>query len=1040
MEKFFVSRPIFAISLAATIVLAGIIALQGLPIEQYPSITPPVVEVTARYEGANAQTIDQAVAQPLAQAVMGVEGMRYVQTTSANDGSMVMQITFDQDSDPNLDVIFTQNRIAAIITQLPQEVVRQGITTRKTSTNFLSVYSLHSDAEYDDEFLANYAYLHFQNELLKIKGVGKVSIMGAGEYALRVWLTPDRLSYYDLSINQIKDAIRTQASQYPSGQFGAEPTPQGTIYTYTVDLPKQINTEKDFEQIVLKTLPSGEQVLLGDVATVTLGSKNYGVKASYEGKPSAMIVVYQTPESNAIEVAQQVTKTINQLQDQLPHGIYLEQIVDTTKVIGQGIRDIFHTLFIALILVIAIIYLFIQDLRATLIPLIAIPVSLIGAFSLFPLMGFTINIISLLGMVLAIGLVVDDAIIVVEATQRNIDRGLSPRRATLEAMHQVASPIIATTLVLLSVLIPISFSGGITGKLFEQFSLTMAVAVLISAINSLTLSPALCAVLLGKKKTASNRFFARFNQWFAVQSKRTVGFSERWIPHLWRTLVVLGGIVLGIVLCWTKLPKGFLPIEDQGYLMVMVSTPNASSLQRTEKAISQAQKIIGQHPEVASTCSASGFNMMEGISSSDKGILFVSLVDYDRRKLSASQIAHILSEELYENVPDALCFAFTPPSIPGLGITSGLDLKIEDRAGHGTAFLMSATQALYDALATSHKIGHVTLQFNDQVPQRKIQIDQQRALAMGVDLGTLYEDLGTLLGGSYLSDFSRFGRQYQSYIQAAPHYRIDAQSLDSYYVVSASGHHIPMRSFVEVKDTVGVQYRSEYNLYEAIGITITPKKGYSTQQVMKEVWKRGKEVLPNGIGMEWSGTAWEAQRAENNSQGIYIGALLFVFLVLAALYESWSLPFAIILSLPIGILGALLATWIAHAWDTDFVNDVYVQISLVMLLGLTAKNAILVVEYANRATHEKGLDLKTAAREALSQRMRPIVMTASAFILGILPLIWADGVYSSARNTMGIALFGGMIFATTIGILLYPASYYLVGRIAKRNHKKSNIQ
>ena len=1036
MEKFFVSRPIFAISLAIVIVLVGLISIMGLPIEQYPDITPPVVEVSATYDGADAETVNNAVATPVAQAVMGVSDMLYMQATSANDGSMVLQVTFDIGSDPDLDAIFTQNNVSSATAELPATVTRQGVTTRKTMTGFLMVYSLHSDGRYDGEFLSNYAYINLQNELLKIDGVGKVSIMGAGEYAMRVWLRPDVLKYYGITVGEVTAAIEKQGGIYPAGQFGAEPAPDGVAYTYTVTMPPQISTAEEFADIVVRTTSSGEQIRLGDIAEVSLGSQTYGVSSSYESDPTAMIVIYQQPGSNAVAVGGKIKAAMERLAERFPDGIEAATIVDTTTSIDAGVRDIFRTLIIALLLVIFIIYLFLQDWRATVIPLVAIPVSLVGAFALFPLLGFSINIISLLGLVLAIGLVVDDAIVVVEAAQVNIERGMKPRAAALEAMRNVASPIVATTVVLLAVFVPVSFTGGITGRLFQQFSVTIAVSVVISAFNALTLSPALCALLLRHREPSQKGFFAVFNRWFARQMDRYTAFTPTLMRHVARTGLFVAVVLGTIFVVWRKLPAGFLPEEDQGYVMVMVSTPEASSLQVTRKAMTDADAVIRSLPEVASTSFAAGFNMMAGIASTSSGIIFVKLVDYSDRKLSAMQIAQKLTDELYVAVAGAECYAFIPPSIPGLGVTSGVSVEVQDLEGRGTAYLLENAERLMDSLRKSPSVASVTTQVDAGVPQRRLRIDKQQALAAGVDLGTLYGELTTLLGGTYINNFTRFGKLYQTYVQAAPDYRLDRRSLDSYYVTSASGESVPVASLVEVADTVGVEYVSQFNLYRSVSLTVTPAARASTTTVMQEITATAAAVLPDDIGTAWSGTSYQEANASKTGGLVYALALVFVFLALAALYESWGLPLAILMSVPVAVLGAVLFVGGTHLMNALYVNDIYMQISLVMLIGLAAKNAILVVEYADRLFREQGVSLMDAAIGAAKLRVRPIIMTAFAFILGVMPLVFASGVYATARNIMGVALVGGMLFATLLGIFVYPALYYFVGKIGRFEQRR----
>ena len=1040
MERFFVERPVFAISLAIAMVLLGTLSIGDLSIEQYPDITPPVVEVTASYPGADAETVNDAVATPIAQSIMGVSDMLYMQTTSANDGSMTMQVSFDIGSDPDMDAIFTQNNVATATSQLPEAVVRQGVVTRKTMTGFLMVYALHSDGRYDDEFLSNYAYINLQNELLKIDGVGKVSIMGAGEYAMRIWLRPDVLSYYNLSVDDISSAIATQAGIYPAGKFGADPAPEGTAFTYTVRLPSQISTAEEFEDIVIKALPSGGVVRLRDVADVALGSESYGTSSSFGGKPTTVIVVYQSPGSNAVEVGGRVKAVMADLAGRFPDGIDVTAIVDTTQSIDAGISDIFKTLIIALVLVVLIIYLFLQDWRATLIPLVAIPVSLVGTFVFFPLLGFSINIISLLGLVLAIGLVVDDAIVVVEAVQVNLEKGLSPREATVEAMRNVASPIVATTVVLLAVFIPVSFTSGISGLLFRQFSVTIAVAVVLSAFNALTLSPALSALLLRRKTTAQKGLFAAFNRLFDKGMLRYSRFTDTVLRHTSRTLLLVGVTLVAIVLVWRTLPKGFLPEEDQGYVMVFVNAPEATSLQRTEALMAEVEGVVSRFEGVESAATVAGFNMLASIASSNCGVIFVSLKPYSERSLTAMEIADRLTGELYEVVTGGECFAFIPPSIPGLGVTSGITLEVQDRAGRGTAYLAEQTFRLMDSLKQLPEVASVTTQFNADVPQRKIKIDKLQALEYGVPLDDLYSEFSTLLGGAYINNFNKFGRLYQTYLQAAPDYRVDQTSLDAYFVENRAGKSVPIASIAEVIDTVGVEYVSQYNLYRSIELNVTPAAKSSTGATMDAIAQTAQRVLPDDVTTAWSGVSFQESEASKSGYVVYLVALIFVFLALASLYNSWGLPVAILLSVPVAVLGAVVSVEMMHLANVKYVNDIYMQISLVMLIGLAAKNAILVVEYADRNFFERGMSLADAALEAAKVRVRPILMTAFAFILGVLPLVFADGVYATARNIMGVALVGGMVVATIVGILLYPALYYAVARIGGFESKREKVK
>lgn len=1041
MGNYFVRRPIFAISIALAMTLLGAVSLSRLSIEQFPNITPPVVQVSATYVGADAQTVNNTVATPLAESVMGVSDMLYMQTTSANDGTMNMQITFDIDSSPDMDAIFTQNNVSSAMAKLPASVTQQGVVTQKSNTGFIMVYALVSDGRYDDVFLSNYAYINLEDRIAKINGVGKVSIMGAGEYAMRIWISPEKLHYYGLSLDQVLDQIKSQSAIYPSGKFGAQPNGGDIPYTYTVTLPPQITTAEEFSQIILSANPAGEQIRLKDVAQVELGSQTYSVSSKLGENPSTMIVIYQEPGSNAVDVGRKVKAVMAEQVERFPDGVELKTIVDSTVNIKAGAKDIARTLIIALLLVIIIIYLFLQSWRATLIPLIAIPVSLISTFMLFPLLGFSLNVVSLLGMVLAIGLVVDDAIVVVEAVQVNIDKGMDATSATIDAMRKVSSPIVATTVVLLAIFIPVSFTGGITGRLFQQFSVTVATSVFFSALNALTLSPALAAILLKKGEGVKGRFFLRFDSWFEQKVERYSSLTSRMIKHIARTALFVGICVVMIGLCWKFLPKGFLPDEDEGYLIVSVTTPEASSLSVTLEAMHHIDQIISSHKEVKFSALAAGYNMIAGIASTNSGVIFVVLDDYSERKITSAELADMLTKELYMAVPEAQSYAFIPPSIPGLGIASGVEIQVQDLQGRGTRYLLRNAERLMDTLRTSDLIASVSSQFSADIPQQRIEINRAQALSQGVNLSEVYNALATYLGGSYVGNFTRFGRLYQTYLQAEAQSRANKHSLNNLYVVNNNGESVPLAAFVTVRDTVGVEYITQYNLYESIQLTVTPSQKASSSQVMSLIENMAKETLPDDVGYAWSGMSYQEANASQSGYVAYLLALFFAFLALSALYNSWSLPMAIMMSVPVAILGALLATIGAHLFEAHYINNIYMQISLVLLIGLAAKNAILVVEYADTIFHSKsGITLAEAAMIAAKERVRPIIMTASAFILGVMPLVFASGIYSTARNIMGVALVGGMLLATFIGIFLYPATYYLVAKVGKFDSHKEKIE
>ena len=1038
MNNFFIKRPIFAISLSVIIVMLGVLSILNLAIEQYPDITPPVVEVSASYIGADAETVNNAVATPIAQSIMGVSDMLYMQATSANDGSMTLQVTFDIGSDPDLDAILTQNNVATATAKLPSSVIEQGVVTRKTQTGFVMVYALYSDGRYDEEFLSNYAYINLENELLKIDGVGKVEIMGAGEYAMRIWLRPDILRYYNISVSEVIEAINTEAGIYPAGEFGAEPTPPTTQYTYTVTMPRQLNSAEEFGNILLRTTSKGEQVRLRDVASVELGSSSFGTSSRFGNYPTTIITIYQEPNSNAVALGEKVKATMANLVKRMPDGVAVDAIVDATQSIKAGVSEIFKTLVIALILVILIIFLFLQDWRATLIPLIAIPVSIIGTFTLFPILGFSINVVSLLGLVLAVGLVVDDAIVVVEAVQAGIERGLSAKDATAEAMRKVTSPIIATTIVLLAVFLPISFSGGISARLFQQFAITISVSVLFSMFNALTLSPALCGMILRPHTKSTTGFFGVFNRLFDKAMGRygevVGGVVKRW--KMTATLVSV--MIIAIVAMLKIIPQGFLPEEDQGYFMVSITAPDNTSLNRTEHIMAKADSIIkARVPIVESSGTVSGFNMISGVASTNCGIIFAKLVDFDKRKRSAMEVVAELNTWLYSALPEAECSAFVPPSIPGLGVTSAVTFEVQDRAGKGVAYLSEQSERLLEALRREENIASATTEFRTGIAQKHLDIDKQHAQMSGVSLSSLYDETAALIGGRMINNFNLYGRLYQSYLQAAPEYRQNATSLDSYFLTNNNGESLPLSSFVEVRDTTGVQYLSQFNLYGSIGINVISNKGASTGDVIADIERIAEATLPDDCSIAWSGVAFQEQSERSKGVWVFLIALVFVFFTLSSLYESWRLPLAIVLGVPLAVFGALCAVGCAHLIEPKYINDIYMQISLAMLIGLAAKNSILVVEYADLLHKREGKGLLEATVEAAKMRVRPILMTAFASILGMMPLIFASGIYSTARNIMGVSLVGGLLFATIFGIMLYPAMYYLVSSVGAKRSSNS---
>ncbi len=1031
MSDFFIRRPIFAIVTSIIIVLLGIISIQTLPIEEYPDITPPVVQVSATYTGADALSVDESVATPIGEAIMGVSDMLYMQSTSASDGSMNLSVTFAVGSDPDMDAVFTQNNAATATRMLPTSVRQQGVETQKSMTGFLMVYALYSDGRYDNLFLSNYAIINIKNELLKINGVGKVDIMGAGEYSMRIWVKPDQLSYLGISISDITNAIESQSGIYAAGKFGAEPNTSQTEFTYTVTLPSSINTAKEYENIAITTLSDGSQLRLGDVARVELGAETYGASSEFNKQPSAMIVVYQAPGSNAMEVGNAVNAKMESLSEKFYDGVGYDVVVDATAPIRSGISDIITTLVIALLLVVAIIYLFIQDFRAMLIPIIAIPVSLVGAFMLFPLLGFSVNIFSLLGLILAIGLVVDDAIVVVEAVQVNIAAGLSPKQATRKAMRSVSSPIIATTISLTAVFIPVSFISGITGELYKQFAVTIALSVVISAFNALTLSPALCALVLRNKEPKTKGFFGWFNRWFNKRVGGYLNFSHTIARHSVRALAFVAIIGVALFVLFKTLPSGFLPEEDQGYLMVSIQLPDAASTERTAQSMAEVRDIITENPAVKYTASVAGFDMLSGVAASNSGIMFITLKEYKDRKQSAAQLVEQFNEELYFGINSAQAFAFQAPAIPGLGTSSGISLMVQDKGGNTIQYLADNTNNYIEKMRELPEISTVTSQFSSNVPQRQLIINNNEAFVQGVNMGDVHTLISTYLGGAYINNFNRFGKIYETYVQSEAEYRESKDDLSNYYLPNSNSTMVPLSSFVTVKDTTGVDFINQFNLYRSIAVNATVSTKYSTSEAMNALEKLSLEALPEDMGIAWSGMSFQQSSASNNGGMAFAIALIFVFLILAALYESWALPFAILLGVPIAAFGAALFIFLAHLLDPIYIDNIFMQISLILLIGLSAKNAILIVEYANGEFFDKGKDIIEAAITGARERFRPIIMTATAFLLGVSPLIFATGSSSVAQTVMGVALVGGMAIATLFGVFIYPALYVLFAKIGR---------
>jgi HAE1 family hydrophobic/amphiphilic exporter-1 len=1039
MGNFFVRRPIVAMVIAIFTVIVGVVFLGGLPTEQYPNITPPIVEVRATYTGADAVSVEQSVATPLEQEINGVDNMIYMKSTNSNDGTMTIQVSFEVGTDPDMNTVFTQNRVAAATAKLPEEVKRFGVTTQKSLPNILMLISLTSeDGRYDQQFLGNYALINIKDTLARIRGIGRVNVIGASDYSMRIWIKPDLLATLGITVPEIVEAIRSQSVIVPGGKFGAEPAPPGTEFTYTVKLPERLQTEKEFGEIVIRTAENGSQVKIKHIARIELGVETYNAFTRLNNKQCGMIALYQAPGSNAVELAEQVRQTMEELAASFPESIRYDISLDTTLAITAGIDEIIETLFIALALVILVVFIFIQDWRAALIPTIAIPVSLVGAFIVFPMIGFTINVLSLLGLVLAIGIVVDDAIVVVEAVQVKIEEGMDPRTATEEAMNEVTAPVIATTLVLVAVFIPVAVMGGITGRLYQQFAITVAVSVVFSSVNALTLSPALCALLLRKRKESRGPlglFFKGFNKVFDKSTDGYMKLTNIVTRKIIRGLVFIVVVVVGLGYLGNVLPGGFMPEEDMGYFLVNIQLPDAASMQRSDAVAHKVEDIIAKYEEVEFITTATGYSMISGSYASNAGFLFISLKDWKERQKTANEVVALLNKEFRAAVNEAQVFAFGPPAIPGLGNGSGFTILIQDRRGNTAEYLAGQTARFVQAAMERPEIGSVFTTFRAAVPQRYMDINIDKVLKAGVSLNDIYATVGAFLGGSYVNDFNRFGRLYKAYIQAEPEYRLSEEKVNLFFVNNRNGDSVPLAAFANIRDISGPDFTNRFNLYRSIELTGGPAPGYTSTQALNALEQVAAEVLPGDMGYAWSNMSYQEKKASGTGALVFVFSLVFVFLILAAQYESWSLPLSILLGTPFAIFGAFLALYLARLYSQSFELNIFGQVALVMLIAMAAKNAILIVEFAN-LEFEKGLSLFEAATKAARLRFRPILMTAFSFILGVLPLVVATGAGAEARVVMGMALLGGMTLATVLGVFFYPMLFVFIGKVARYEQKR----
>jgi hydrophobe/amphiphile efflux-1 (HAE1) family protein len=1027
MADFFIRRPIVAIVISIIMVLMGVFTLKGLSIEQYPFLAPPTIRVTATYPGASAVAVEQSVATPVEQEVNGVDKMIYMKSSNTSDGRMQLDVNFEVGVDQDTANVLTQNRVSSAQARLPQEVVQQGVTVKKQSPSILMLISLYSPkGSYDANFLINYCGINLRDQILRIPGVAQVDLFGGADYGMRIWLKPDRLAKLALTPSDVISAIKEQNLQAPAGRIGMAPTPKDQQFTYTVSAPGRLVQPEEFENIIIRQTQTGAVIRVKDVGRAELGSQDYNSFGRLDGKPAGTMAVYLLPGANQLKAAEAIYETMHRAKALFPPDMDYKIVYDTTPAVEASIEGIVHTFVEAIILVTIVVFIFLQNFRATIIPLLTVPVSLIGTFIFFPLLGFSVNTLSMFGLVLAIGIVVDDAIVVVEAVMHHLEHGMTPKEATIQAMKEVTAPVIGIALILSAVFIPVAFLGGLTGRMYQQFALTIAISVLLSAFNALSLSPALCAMFLRAPKPARGplgKFFGWFNRVFERATTAYVSGARLLVRRAILTILIIVVVAVGAGLFGSALPAGFIPEEDQGIFGINVTLPPAASLERTGKVLSQVEQILGKTEGLDSFTTIGGYGVVTSTFQPNFGTIFVRLKPWEERHSEALHVRSIMAglQRQLAKIPEAIIFPFNIPTISGFGASAGFNFLLQDRSGAlAVQQLGELSRKFLEAARKRPELANLFTSFDPRYPQVKVDLDREKARKMGVPINEVFQSLSAVMGGSYVNDFNRFGRLFRVYVQADADYRRKPKDIGDIYVRSRTTNGmIPLSTLVTITSESGTEVTNRFNLFRSVEINGVPGRGYTSGQALAALEDVFKQTMPKEMGFAYSSLSYQ-EKVAPPAGPTFVLAIVFVFLLLAALYESWRLPWAVLLGSPLVALGAFFGVWLM-----GYDNNVYVQIGNIMLIGLAAKNAILIVEFA-KAKHEEGMSLEDAALESARLRFRPILMTAFAFILGVVPLMLASGAGAGAQNVMGTAVFWGMLVATALGVFLIPGNFAFV--------------